>query len=88
MSSDNWERDSPKIRARILEFEPKCIKCGYELGELTTNNGTSCPKCAYSIIDSACQQMDLHFVGYNVPPELMKMFKKGIRMSDPKYKDK
>ena len=69
-----------RIKQRIMEFNPICIKCGYDLGQLLTNiNGTSCPKCNYNIVDSACQQMDLHFQGYSVPPELMRMFKQGIR---------
>jgi len=75
-----WEKNKDSIKARIQEFQPICIKCGYELGNLIAKiNGILCPKCKYNMIDSACQQMDLHFEGYNVPPELMKMFKKGIR---------
>jgi tRNA(Ile2) C34 agmatinyltransferase TiaS len=76
----DWENKKGRIHDRIMEFNPICIKCGYELGHIVAQiNGLLCPKCKYNMVDSACQQIDLHFKGYNVPPELMNMFKKGIR---------
>jgi DNA modification methylase len=63
-----------------MEFVPKCIKCGYNQSHIIARiNGILCPKCNYNMVDSACQQMDMHFIGYDVPPELMKMFKQGIK---------
>lgn len=77
---DDWNNNKDRIKDRIMEFEPICIKCGYKQGHLIAKvNGILCPKCKYNMVDSACQQLDLHFVGYNVPLELMHMFKEGIK---------
>ena len=47
---------------------------------LRTNiHGILCPKCNYSMVDSACQLLEKHFEGYDVPLELMHMFKQGIK---------
>ena len=81
MIMNEWSNENKdRIKERILEFEPMCIKCGYKQGHLHTNiNGTLCPKCNYSMVDSACQLLEKHFEGYDVPLELMHMFKQGIK---------
>jgi hypothetical protein len=80
MIMSDYEKNKDRIKDRIMEFEPICIKCGYKQGNIIAKiNGILCPKCNYNMVDSACQQMDLHFQGYNVPEELMEMFKQGIR---------
>ena len=61
MKYTNENRD--RIKERILEFEPMCIKCGYKQGHLRTNiHGILCPKCNYSMVDSACQLLEKHFL--------------------------
>jgi predicted RNA-binding Zn-ribbon protein involved in translation (DUF1610 family) len=73
------DEDRSRIKQRIMEFNPICIKCGNDLGQLLVVSGHLCPKCNYDIVESAVNQLELHFQGYNVPPELMRMFKTGIR---------
>jgi C4-type Zn-finger protein len=77
---NNYEDNKDRIKKRIMEFEPICIKCGYKQGEIMAKiNGILCPKCNYNMVDSACQLLEKHFQGYDVPLELMNMFKEGIK---------
>jgi len=67
-----------EIEKMIESFVPMCIKCNYNLTIIPFSSQV-CPNCRYSIVDSAVQQLDLHFKDIDMPPELMSMLKSGIR---------
>lgn len=74
----NFEEAVNKAHELTDSFNPICMKCNAPTGDCDTDkDGFDCPKCGFSIVDSAIAQIEIHYKG--LPRQIIDALKDGTR---------